>query len=639
MGEVSLMNVASLLLSLLSAGHSIAAMFGGGGQTLDIARLLDKLKSDITHVFHQELADQAVITAGAVAQASADWLSTEYRNAVLNSESRDQLWRLLDESSDSPGLHALKAQAGIMAGWTSDTPTAVGQQTASLALTIYGLIVAIFRERSANAPDANTRAAEAANMRDYARKGVERVLPLYRAVRAARFSGISPATHLWFDTRFEFNWWVVRDTWVGDPPPVAPPRFGFSDGSILFCAQGFPLPVLLPDGPEPPAETQISQVRAAYIRLLETGSSEASAALTSALSAPRSAFTGGAPQGCTAPTSKQLIAQQLRGFETTGKWLTSAPAALQDLRKIAGTWDYEVAYQGVTGSLCTFGRDPWNDWGLGMAAATMPGIVARPDGGYFISFSAGGTLYHAGTSGNGGDFVHVADATAPVAVMLNDRHIRVHYQAPTGNLCAATVVTDPHGLIDYKDYDLGMMPGTSPAAALQADGRMIIAFVANTGKLWTAGARLGPTDSTVSPGTNPAVVALSDGSFVIAWVSGDRGRLYSFDGRRLTDWEVQVAPATSPDIAASPNGGFRIAFQGRDGVLRTAGPEGITFTGEKMRPGTSPAVCALEISGYQIAFVDPTGQIVVTGDSGRLASGRPAYPGASPAIAGVAVKP
>jgi hypothetical protein len=626
-----------LFLSLLGEGQSLVEIFDGSDPP-DFTKLFDRLEQEITQVFRQDLADEAIRTASSVAQTSSDWLSVEYFNAVTNGQSKAQLWAMLDSSSDGPGLHELHVQAGIMESWASGKPDAIAQRTAALALTIHGLIVAIHRERSLKAPDPQTSASEAANMRDYARRAVKRVYPLVDSFKKARLASVSAAWQF-SDLLIGIPYWIVQDTWLGDPPRASPYE-GLTGGSSLFCAAAWD-GYYLPKGPNPDAQTQINEVHAAYTRLLRTGADADAAALTRALNSPLSAFIGHSPGGTTTLKSAEIITNYLPGFQATGKWLAAAPPALQNLRKIAGVIDYEVAYQGVQGTLCTFGKDPPNDWLLGMASGAAPSIVSLPGGGYLMAFNASGGvgLFHAGTGGNRADNVPVAEGTSPVAVLLGDGTVRLHYQQPGGNLAAVTLVPDPYTLRLFADLKLGMMPGTSPDAALLTDGQIIVAFQANTGQLWTAGARAGPTVYGMARGIGPSVAAGTAGSYIIAFAGAADGILVSFDGSKLTAWGAQVAEGTSPSVAVSPDETFRIAFQGSDGMLWTAGPTGVLSTGEQMMPGTRPDICALEISGYELAFQNPAGEIIVTGDSGRASSGLRAHAGASPGIVSLRLLP
>ncbi len=185
--------------TLLGAGERIEQLFGGS-DGIDLAALekilqnmFDNLLAEIKQVFSQDLTDTAAATAAGVAQTAHDFLAVDYVNAQRARVSQGQLWDLLTADTSGASLQALSAQASTMTTWASSNPLSMAQQTLALALTIYTLIVAIRRERAANSPDPNMRAAELTSMRAYAALAVNRLQPLLNSVRDARLGSISPS--------------------------------------------------------------------------------------------------------------------------------------------------------------------------------------------------------------------------------------------------------------------------------------------------------------------------------------------------------------------------------------------------------------------------------------------------------------
>lgn len=313
--DETLMEGIDLFMQGLGQDAPLGLLFGPSGP--DLQNMFDKLLFEVKQVFLTDLSDQAVYTATGVAQATVDFFSIQYANAVAAGASKPQLYKLLTQG-DIPQVENLGAQAATMLAWANDNPKAIAQKTCALALTIYGLIVLIFRERAANNPDPVAAAAEVNDMRDYAARGVARIQPLFTAVRDARWGGISGINSGW-DVGFNPILWVT-DSWMADFGSDAPPILAAGVGSDVY-------------GPSPPADVQIGAALTAYLALLHSGSDEDASALTQALG---DAFYGDGPEGNqTAPTAQDVIAQ-IPSFQTTGRWLAQAPSALQNLQTVAG---------------------------------------------------------------------------------------------------------------------------------------------------------------------------------------------------------------------------------------------------------------------------------------------------------------
>jgi len=166
-----------------------------------------------------------------------------------------------------------------------------------------------------------------------------------------------------------------------------------------------------------------------------------------------------------------------------------------------------------------------------------------------------------------------------------DGGFEVAFQANTTNLWTSA----PGG---NADWQLGMLPGTSPAIAALPGGGFEVAFQANTANLWTVGTsgcrdwRLG-----MLPGTSPAIAALPGGGFEVAF-QANTTNLWTVGSAGNTAWPLGMLPGTSPAIAALPGGGFEVAFQANTTNLWTVGSAGNTAWPLGMLPGTSPALAA-----------------------------------------------
>ena len=157
------------------------------------------------------------------------------------------------------------------------------------------------------------------------------------------------------------------------------------------------------------------------------------------------------------------------------------------------------------------------------------------------------------------------------------------------------------GSLGWKNWGVGMAPGTSPAFTMLPNGYEL-AFQAYGGQLWSAGnAGWVNWGVGVAPGTSPSVIALPKGGYEIAF-QGYSGQLWTVGNAGWKDWGVGMAPGTSPSMIALPNGGYEIAFQAYGGGLWTVGTAGWTSWGVGMAANTSPAAIALPQGGFQVAF-------------------------------------
>ena len=186
------------------------------------------------------------------------------------------------------------------------------------------------------------------------------------------------------------------------------------------------------------------------------------------------------------------------------------------------------------------------------------------------------------------------------------------------------------------DWRLGMMPGTSPAICVLANGGYEVAFQANTGDLWTVGSA-GNTDWKLGmmKGSSPSITALSGGGFEVAFEANTTD-LWTAGSAGVTDWKLGMMSGTSPSIAGLPGGGFEVAFEANTTDLWTAGSAGITDWKLGMYQGTSPAITALPSGGFEVAFQANTTDLWTVGNAGNTDWKLGMMPGSNPSIAALA---
>ena len=336
----TLMEAAADLSSVLTIEESIASIFGIGGgssgsldaETIAVLQdMLDNLLSEVKEVFLYDLTEADVYTATGVAQSAHDFLAVNYPNAQANGETAAQLWALLTTDTATSRLADLSTQASVMLSWTTGNQR-TAQQTISLALTIYTLIVAFYRERASNAPTQQVAAAELANMHDYASLGVQRIQPLVQAVSTARMNAIGNPVHNYQQVvtprGYVSKFWsyTVQDAW--------PPQQEL--GTVLSVGQQGDNSVHFQD---PKLPVQIQSARNVYRNICQ-GADDAS--MTSWSNSLRSAvgtgyFVGNATvwQEFNTSFSQPTIAQVLPTLIAGGKWFINAHKTLQNLQALA----------------------------------------------------------------------------------------------------------------------------------------------------------------------------------------------------------------------------------------------------------------------------------------------------------------
>lgn len=197
------------------------------------------------------------------------------------------------------------------------------------------------------------------------------------------------------------------------------------------------------------------------------------------------------------------------------------------------------------------------------------------------------------------------------------------FQADNGDLWTI-------GTAGWKDWGVGMQPGTSPATTAVPNGYEM-AFQAYGGQLWTVGnAGWTAWGLGMAPGTSPSIMALPKG-FEVAFQSYS-GHLWTVGNAGWKDWGVGMAPGTSPVMIALPNGGYEIAFQAYGGHLWTVGTAGWTDWGVGMAAGTSPAAIAFPQGGFEVGFQAHGGHLWTVGNAGWTDWGLGMAAGSGPSL-------
>jgi hypothetical protein len=204
-----------------------------------------------------------------------------------------------------------------------------------------------------------------------------------------------------------------------------------------------------------------------------------------------------------------------------------------------------------------------------------------------------------------------------------------------------------------------MMAGTSPALTIMSEANFppayAVAFVANTGVLWTVKV-IGAGESSPAiirkswtlapaPGTSPAITGLSEGdSFQVA-IEGQGNDLWTADETEFSSsyhhWPLGMMAGTSPAISELADGtNAEVAFQANSGHLWAVTPSFGASAGHlsarkigndlnyRMKAGTSPAVAGLAYGGFQAAFQADTGDLWTAGSA--LAPGASSTPPGGP---------
>jgi hypothetical protein len=250
---------------------------------------------------------------------------------------------------------------------------------------------------------------------------------------------------------------------------------------------------------------------------------------------------------------------------------------------------FEVAFQNPNGDLwiSALGTPGYSE-GLGMAPGTSPSIAHWydeknvPHHKYAFAFQANsGSLWYNHTNQAQG----MRAGTSPS--LLPDGNIA--FQANTGHLLILNAKTG-----SGVDTGLGMAAGSSPSITELGGGAYEVAFVANTGRLWTYCSCSGghETGMGVETGTSPSIVDIGLPGWVVAFQGSGTHDLWTYTSAGVgTDRGVGVYSGSSPSIALRSGASWEVAFQTKTHELATystiTGPVG---TGIKMLTASSPGI-------------------------------------------------
>ena len=572
---LELMDFVGGLTTVLGLGEEIAQLFDpgdGSGPTIYLVDpsalervlepILGSLLTEIKQVFNQDLANTLGVTpvaaAAGAAQTAHDFLAVDYVNAQLAGMSQAQLWNLLTADTSGPALQELSAQASMMTTWT-DNPTSIAQQTTSLALMIYSLIVAIRRERAANAPDLRTRRRELATMRRYAALAVSRVWPLLESVGQARVAAISPS--------YIFQWvapsdpgslqtvqgqgvqyyaYIVTDSW--------------NSGTAQPVLSAWEIAPQVNNAFGPPSINlwlQINTARGYYVNLAQGGSDSDMAQWSQQLTQLVTwgskfplvvpVVSSGQPQ--LTPSLPGLPAL-LTSLTAPSGWLQGGRTALQNLDQLSLKGHAYV----FSNTVAAASQHPVDVGGRLRAGAQTPPLQLPAQGGSLAAMvlSADGTCAYGSFSGPGGtgngaicQYAITADGTLWPTVLSSVQTAAI----PT------SLALSPDGQSAYLTaYSPNAQPSVNQVlqCSIGADGSLSL-----------------KTPSSVATGAAPSAIALSaDGKH--AYVTNSAGRtvthfLVAANGT-LSPTSVMVGTGNAPTaIALSADG--KSAYVANDGTV------------------------------------------------------------------------
>ena len=184
------------------------------------------------------------------------------------------------------------------------------------------------------------------------------------------------------------------------------------------------------------------------------------------------------------------------------------------------------------------------------------------------------------------------DARYKSSIAATAKNWLVAFQANTSKLWVANA----YGYGWESDY--GMMPGTSPSISgtLALTDSYRVAFQANTGNLWVVGdGHEEPTGYQMMPDTSPSFYAV-DGDTWEAAFHGKNGNLWVVGYDNRGDTMLPMMPGTSPSLGyrlappATPV--WQVAFHGADGRVWVFDRDGKRDVGA-IRRNTSPSVYPL----------------------------------------------
>jgi hypothetical protein len=316
-----LIEIVSFIADAIGKGQQVMAFFQGGQPTTaDIAKAF---ADEVKQIFSAQLAQEDIRKATAHLKAAQQFWAQDYRNAVNNGQSNQQLTDLIN-GNDGPGLAKLRADADLMDTWVGDPSLIDGGQAtvngaAVLYLTIQLFICTIHRELSRIASDDKVKQTELDNAKSAAKDALDTMKDVVMKVMADRCQTVSVGR--WSRT-------------VRTPPPDATSRAYFGATLVdtwLHGDGGYTLNTKAdtPHGPSDGANGAMQGLVAPYQYMLWYGGQDAEDALTGAIS------NAGVP----GDSSSNFISSDMPQLRDFAKWATKVRASLLGLDRIArGAW-------------------------------------------------------------------------------------------------------------------------------------------------------------------------------------------------------------------------------------------------------------------------------------------------------------
>ena len=307
---------------------------------------------------------------------------------------------------------------------------------------------------------------------------------------------------------------------------------------------------------------------------------------------------------------------------TLAAGLSAAVAPAAD----AATPNYEIVFQGSTGSLWYDGYSGATSADLGLAPGiTSPSIAVTGPASYMTVFQGyTSTLWSAGTGTPDNWGLAMAPGTSPAILALPPRGslsggVEVAYEGTNGDLWLS-------GPAQTGDTGLAMAPDTSPAITGLQSGGFQVAFRASSGILWTTGTD-GTYDANVfmAPGSSPTITAVNDGAvttaensyFVTVSIGDDQVWNVNWVASNYVLSQAGAdGETTAPGTSASNNDYSFDAliltmFQGFNGDLWTSYGDSTVDTGLAMKAGTSPSLATLQNGDPVVAYQGSNGDLWV----------------------------
>jgi hypothetical protein len=316
-----LIDIVGFIADAMGKGQAVLSFFQGGQPTMaDIAKAF---AAEVKQIFSAELAQEDIRTATAHLKAAQQFFAQDYRNAVNNGQTNDQLKALIN-GSDGPGLANLRADANLMATWVGDPSLIDGGQAtvneaASLYFAIQLFICMIHRELSRIESDPAVKATELDNAKSAAKDALDTMKDVAMKIIANRCQSVSVGS--WSRT-------------VRTPPPDPSSRAYFGAtlvDSWLHGSGGYTLNTTAdtPHGPSDGANAAMQGLIGPYQHMLWYGGQDAEDALNAAIGSA----------GVPGDSSSTFTSNDLQALRDFAKWANKVRTSLLGLDRISrGAW-------------------------------------------------------------------------------------------------------------------------------------------------------------------------------------------------------------------------------------------------------------------------------------------------------------